>query len=162
MVEETQAPQQESSGDMSDEEALSKIAAAMKDNAPNQDEKTNVHTFLREVVFTIDNTKVGNLRDDKEMNELGMPNFHVRGSKDMALISKRIMNNDFFGDYFEQEAQDTLATSLSRNGFLVRQATTQVKGVADMTKRVKTNSGWFGKKSTETQGGDPFVNGGAN
>jgi hypothetical protein len=139
---------------MSDEEALAKIAAAMKDNAPSQDEKVNVHTFLRDVVVTPDVTRVGNLRDDKEMNELGSPNYHVRGSKDMSLIAKEIMKNAFFSNYFEQEAQDTLATSLSRNGFLVRQASVQTKQVVDATKRKKTNSGWFGKKTEESSGGD--------
>jgi hypothetical protein len=146
--------QNQPTGEMTDEEALAKIAAAMKDNAPSSDDKTNVHTFLRDVVVTPDVTRVGNLRDDKEMNELGMPNFHVRGSKDMALVSDKIMNNKFFSEYFEKEAQDTLATSLSRNGFLVRQASVQTKQVVDATKRKKTNKGWFGKEQVEETGGD--------
>ena len=145
---------EQSNQDMTDEEAIQKIAAAMKDNVPAQDEKTNVHTFLREVVVTPDVTRVGNLRDDKEMNELGSPNFHVRGDLDMALISDKIMNNDFFSDYFKQEAQDTLATSLSRNGFLVRQASVQTKQVVDATRRRKVNKGWFGKRTEENSGGD--------
>ena len=148
--EEINAPSQE----MSDEEALAKIAAAMKDNTPSQDEKTNVHTFLRDVVITPDVTRVGNLRDDKEMNELGMPSYNVRGSKDMNLIASKIMNNTYYSDYFEAEAQNTLSTSLSRSGFLVRQATIQTKQVADVTKRRKINKGWFGKEKIEEQGGD--------
>jgi len=140
--------------DISDEEALQKIAAAMKDNAPAQDEKFNVHTFLRDVVVAPDTTRIGNLRDDKDMNELGIPTYHVRGSKDMALIAGQIMKNDFFSTYFELEAQDTLATSLSRMGFLVRQTTVQTKQISDSTRRKKTNKGWFGKSSTEESGGD--------
>ena len=64
-----------------------------------------------------------------------------------------IMNNKYFADYFKDEAEDTLATSLSREGFLVRQATTTTKQIADVTKRKKVNKGWFSKKE-ETQGGD--------
>jgi len=140
--------------EMSDEEALAKIAAAMKDTPTSQDDKTNVHTFLRDVVVSPDVSRIGNLRDDKEMNELGMPNYHVRGSKDMSLIAGKIMNNQFYSDYFEIEAQNTLATSLSRAGFLVRQASVQTKQVVDATKRRKTNKGWFGKQTTEETGGD--------
>lgn len=146
--------EEESNNQISDEEALSRIAAAMKDNAPMQDEKVNIHTFLRDVVVTPDVTRVGNLRDDKDMNELGMPNYHVRGAKDMALISDKIMNNEFFTSYFQAEAQETLATSLSRTGFLVRQASMQTKQVVDATKRRKVNKGWFGKEKVEETGGD--------
>ena len=93
MVEEqTQQTQEE----ITDEEAIMKIAAAMKDNAPSQEEKQNVHTFLFNVVTAKDTTKIGNLRDDKEYNELGFPNWTVRGSLDMARISGMVMDNEFF------------------------------------------------------------------
>lgn len=146
--------EEQSTDTMSDEEAIQKIAMAMKDNAPSQDEKINVHTFLRDVVVTPDTTRVGNLKDDKDMNELGMGSYTVRGCKDMALISNKIMNNKFFNEYFEQKGQDVLATSLSRGGFLVRQASVQTKQVVDATKRRKVNKGWFGKENVEESGGD--------
>lgn len=139
---------------MTDEEALMRIAAAMKENAPVSDDKQNVHTFLINVIQSEDNTKIGYLRDDKDLNELGIPEYTVRGDKDLALISKQIMSNDLFTAYFEQEAQNTLATSLSREGFIIRQATTTTKQVADATRRRKVNKGWFGKQSVEEQGGD--------
>jgi hypothetical protein len=139
---------------LSDEEAIMKIAQAMKDNSPSQDEKTNVHTFLNEVVKAEDNTKVGNLKRDKDLDEVGRPCYHVRGAKEMALISKDIMDNDFFEKFFEQDAQNTLSTSLSVEGFLVKQATTQTKQVADATRRRKINKGWFGSEKIEEQGGD--------
>jgi hypothetical protein len=138
---------------MSDEEAIMKIASAMKD-IPSQDDKTNVHTFLVNVVNSEDNTKVGNLKRDKELDEVGRPSYNVRGAKEMALISKTIMNNTFFKDFFEEDAQNTLATSLSVEGFLVKQATTQTRQVADATKRRKVNKGWFGSEKIEEQGGD--------
>lgn len=140
--------------EMSDEEALLKLATVMKDNAPTQEDKQNVHTFLNNVVLSEDTTKIANLKDSEELNELGIPQYTVRGAKDMALISDKIMDNDYFKEYFEKEAENTLATSLSRAGFLVRQATIQTKQVADITKRRKINKGWFGKKTTEETGGD--------
>ena len=144
--------------DLSDEEALQQIADAMKDNAPSYEDKQNIATFLFNIATAKDTTKTANLRDDKDMNELGIPQYTVRGAKEMALISDKIMDNPYFKDYFKQEAENTLATSLSRGGFLVLQATTQTKQYADVTKRKKINSGWFGKKTTEISGGKEISN----
>ena len=154
MEEQQQQQQQE---DISDEEALMRVAAAMKDSAAGQEEKHSVPSFLFNVVKAKDSTKIGNLRVDKEINELGAPVFSVRGAKEMQLISNKIMDNEYFSDYFEQEAEDTLATSLSREGFLIRQVNLQTKQVADITKRRKINKGWFGKQTVEEQGGDVTV-----
>ena len=145
--------QNQTQEEISDEDAIMKIAAAMKDNAPSQEEKQNVHTFLFNVVTAKDTTKIGNLRDDKDYNELGFPNWTVRGSLDMARISGMIMDNPFFEGYFKQAAEDALGTSLSRNGFLVKQASLQTKQIVDATRRKKTNKGWFSKKE-ETSGGE--------
>jgi hypothetical protein len=133
-------------------EDIIKLANSMKDNAPVQDEKQNVHTFLHSVVVAEDTRKVGNLKDDDKLSELGLPSHTVRGSFEMARISREIMDNDFFANWFNQEAEETLATSLSRGGFLVRQATVQTKNVADVTKRKKINKGWFRKTEEETGG----------
>jgi len=143
--------------EMSDEEAIMKIAAAMKDSSPTQEERQNIHTFLTQVVQTEEIeklAKVGNLRDDKELNEIGVPRWHVRGALEMGRISDKIMNNEFFQKYFEKQSSETLATSLSREGFLIRQGTTSTKQVADVTKRRKINKGWFGKENIEESGGD--------
>ncbi len=55
-----------STEDLTDEQILMKLAVAMKDNAPTQEEKQNVHSFLDNVVKAIDSKKIANLRDDKE------------------------------------------------------------------------------------------------
>lgn len=140
--------------EMTDQQALGAIAAAMKDSGLTPDEKHNVHTFLNKVATSEDTTKTANLRADKDVDELGQTVYNVRGAKQMALISDDIMNNDFFKKYFEKEAEITTSTSLGREGFLVRQGTTQTKQVADITKRRKVNKGWFGKEKIEEQGGD--------
>lgn len=150
--------EQQPQDELTDEQALLKIAQAMKDNAPTQEDKQNVHVFLQSVATSDDTTKTGNLRDDKDINELGIPQYTVRGAKSMALVAEKIMDNKYFKKYFEKEAENTLASSLSREGFLVRQATTTTKAVADITKRRKSNKGWFSSKNTEETGGDPYSN----
>lgn len=146
--------------ELSDEEAIFKIAQAMKDNAPSAEDKHTVHTFLNNIALAKDSKKVANLRDDKEMNELGVPVHNVRGTLEMSRISGSIMGNDYFKEWFNQEAESILATSLSREGFLVRQGTTQTKQVADITKRRTINKGWFGSKKVQESGGDTI--GGSN
>jgi len=144
--------------EMSDDEAIMKIASAMKGNEPTTDDKQSVPAFLFNVVTAEDSTKVGNLENNKDNNELGSPKHNVRGSLRLARISNQIIVNDTFKDWFAAEAEETLATSLSKEGFLVRQATTQTKNVADITKRRKVNKGWFGNKKIEESGGDPNAN----
>jgi len=137
---------------ISDDEAILKIAAAMKDNTQSKEDKQSVHTFLFNVATAEDTRKIGNLRNDKDFNELGTPSHNVRGSFELARISDLIMENEVFTEWFSKEAENTLATSLSNEGFLVKQATVQTKNVADVTPRRKINSGWFGKKTVEESG----------
>ena len=73
----------------------------------------------------------------------------VRSDKSLALWSGQIMNNPFFEEYFNKESEDTTSTSLSRDGFLVKQATLQKREVADLTKPKKENKGWFRSKEKE-------------
>lgn len=149
---------EENNQEMTDDEALMKLAQAMKD-APSQEEKQNVHTFLVNVIQAEDTMKVaklGNLRDDKEINELGRPEWNVRGALEMARISDKLMGNEFFKDFFCASVNETNSTSLSREGFIIRQATVQTKQIADITKRRKINKGWF-KSSEENSGGDTTI-----
>jgi hypothetical protein len=149
-----QQQQQQNQEEISDEEALMRVAAAMKDSAGVPDEKHSVPSFLFNVVKAPDSTKVGNLRNEADNDELGKPTFTVRGAKELQLISKEIMGNDFFASYFEKESENALATSLSRDGFLIRQVNLQTKQVADITKRRTINKGWFGQKKIQESGGD--------
>ena len=100
-------PEEKKTEELSDEEAILKIAAAMKDNAPSAEDKQSVHAFLHNVATAEKSTKVGNLRDDKEVNELGIPSHNVRGALEMARISNKIMENKFYKEVFEAEAKET-------------------------------------------------------
>jgi hypothetical protein len=154
---EEQQPKTSSSEEMTDEEAILKIASAMKDTPTSQDEKQNVYTFLTNVIQVNDIdkvTKLGNLKDDKEINELGLPQWNLRGTLGMARISSMLMNNKFYSDYFEKQAWETSSSSLSREGFVIRQATISTKQVVDATRRRKVNRGMFGRKTIEESGGD--------
>ena len=144
-----------SEGEMTDDQAIMKIAAAMKGNEPTTEDRQSVPAFLFNVAMADDTTKIGNLDNDKDNNELGSPKHNVRGSLRLARISEQIIDNDYFTAWFKSEAEETLATSLSKQGFLIKQATTTTKNVADVTKRRKINKGWFGSKKIEESGGDP-------
>lgn len=145
-------------GSLSDDEAIMKLASAMKGNEPTTEDRQSVPAFLFNVATADDTTKLGNLDDSKDNNELGTPKHTVRGSLRLARISEQIIDNEYFTEWFKAEAEETLATSLSKQGFLVRQATTQTKNVADVTRRRKINKGWFGSKKIEESGGDPGAN----
>ena len=109
---------------------------------PTYEEKYNVHTFLHRVATADDTTKVGFLKEE----EVGIPRYSVRSLKEFALICETIMGNDIFKEYFEKQSEIITASSLSREGFLVKQATTQTRQIADITKTKKENKSWFKKK----------------
>jgi hypothetical protein len=139
--------------EINDEESFARLVQALKGNVPVQDEKHNVHTFLNNVVLSEDTTKLGNLRHNKELDELGNPDHNVRACKSMELIAVQLCGNNDLANIFKREAEDTLSTSLSDEGFLIKRATTETKQLADATKRRKINKGWF-KQTEESQGGD--------
>ena len=113
--------------------------------APLVEEKLNVHVFLNKVATSDDTTKVGYL----EITELGTPTHPVRSFKEYALISRGIIGNEEIGKFFDKESEIVTATSLSREGFLVKQATTTTRQIADVSKIRKPNKGWFKKKDAE-------------
>jgi len=141
--------------DISEDEAIMKIAEAMKGNAISPEEKQNVFTFLNNVAMARDTSKVGFLRDDADLNEVGIPKLPVRTFHSLALVSRDIMNNEYFATFFEKEAEIVSKTSLSRGGFLTKLAVVQRREIADISpsKRRKENKSWFKKKQPQEQGG---------
>ncbi len=109
-------------------------------------EKANTHSFFTKVIQNDDTTKTGNLSEE----ELGNPQITLRGLKELELFSDKVEENDLWTDYFKQMSEITTATSLSKEGFLLRLSVTQKKELADVTAKPKKNRGWFKKKdSTE-------------
>lgn len=108
--------------------------------------KANMHTFFTNVVKAKETLKTGNLSED----ELGISNLPVRTYKELALFSNEVANQDYWGDYFEKMSEIQTASSLSKEGFMMKLSVTQKKELADVTKRRK-NKGWFGKKDKEEE-----------
>ena len=65
---------------------------------------------------------------------------------ELAHFAKDVGMQDF-AEYFNQMKEIVTAPTLSKEGFLIRQATTQRKEFSDATpKSKKQNKGWFKKK----------------
>lgn len=137
MEEENKIPTQEVMNEAELEQQLSHLIG-------NSDDKQSVHKFLNNVATSDDTTKTGNLTSE----ELGVPELTERACKELSLISKGIMNNDFFAQFFEREAEILTSTSLSKDAKLLELAVVQRREVADITKKepMKENKGWFKSK----------------
>jgi len=133
--------------ELTEEEQLALQSAIVKYGSPQAEVKHNTHTFLKEVLDTKDTSKVGFLSGD----ELGIPSHPVRVLKELALFSSKIIDNPFMNEYFITDAENTLATSLSREGFLDKLAVIQVKKNIDEQKIKNVNKSWF-KKKEKTEG----------
>lgn len=136
--------------EMSDEE-LSQKLAQLVGTVPTQEEKQNAHTFLTKVATSEDTTKLGNLRDDDQMNELGVPVLPLRTYKELQLFCEDIADMKEYASYFQKKGEILTATSLSRNAKLINLAVVQRREIADVTKKRKINKGWFKKKESPEQ-----------
>lgn len=137
---------------MSDEESYTKeeVEAYGKELIRNYaQEKANTHSFFTKVIQHNDTTRIGNIT----VEELGDPQITVRGLKELETFSRTIEKNDLWADWFKSMAEVTNATSLSKEGFLLRLSVTQKKELADVTSQAKKqNKGWFkSKKDSDTQ-----------
>lgn len=120
--------------------------------SPYPEEKHTVHTFLHKIASSKDTTKTAFLGDE----ELGTARNPVRAYKNVALFAKMVMHNDKLSEYFNSESEIVTASSLSREGFLVKMGITTTRQIADITKLKAEKKGvlanLFGKKK-ESQGG---------
>ncbi len=110
--------------------------------------KQNVHTFFTDIIKSEDTTKTGNLTQE----ELGVPKLPVRTYKELALFSEDIYGDASWKDYFNKMSEIQTATSLSKEGILIKLSVTNKKELADMTPSKKKNKGWFNKGRTNEEG----------
>ena len=108
------------------------------------DSKTTVPSLIKAIIKTKDTTRVANLKEE----ELGLPQLPVRTYMELQLLCKDDMPE--FANYFSEMKEIVTAPSLSREGFLVKQATVTRKEFADKTQR-KENKGWFKKDKPPEQ-----------
>lgn len=110
--------------------------------------KQSVHTFLHNVATAKDTTKLGYLKDE----EIGVADNPTRAHKFLSVYARDIMKNDALATFFGELSEITTSTSLSRNAKLINLAVVQKREVADVTKPMKENKGWFRKKDDSSQG----------
>lgn len=104
--------------------------------------KETTTSFFTHVVAAKDTTKTGYLSEE----ELGNSNNTLRAYKELELFSRDVCNNDKFADYFKGMAEIQTSTSLSKDGFLLKQVNLNRKELADMTPKRKNKKGLFKKK----------------
>jgi len=132
---------------MAEEELTEAQAEAMLRSFAEQ--KETPVSFFTKVITNDDSSKIGNLSEE----ELGSPQIPVRTSQELGLFCNEVCNEKEFGEYFNKKAEIILSTSLSKEGFLLRQVGTNRKEIADVTPRRKENSGWFKRKNKQENQG---------
>ncbi len=108
-----------------------------------QDSKSNIHSFFRDIIQSDDTTKTGNLTQE----ELGEPKVPFRTFKLLELFCDEIYKDKEWSEYFKKLAEIHTASSLSKDGILIKLSVTNKKELADVTpsKNRKKNRGWFGR-----------------
>lgn len=88
------------------------------DGAP----KESIFTFFRHLLGIEDSSKVANL----DKRELGMLDLSVRNSEHLAGLGF-MLHNRSYGEFFMRKAEITLATSMSKKGWLPELVVSQKK-----------------------------------
>ena len=128
------------------EELTEEQAEALIRNFANKSD--NTHTFFRDIIQSKSTTKTGNLA----IEELGMPRLTQRGVLELELFCKDTFKDKGWEDYFRQLAEIQTASSLSKEGILIKLAVTSKKELADVTPpEKKKNKGMFGFKKKEDE-----------
>lgn len=109
---------------------------------PVPEEKQNIFTYFKKVIDVPMNIKTANISKD----EIGMVKLPVRSLLGISQYCGA-MGMLGFQNYFKQEAQITLGTSLSFEGFLNKLAVTQKRESEIKTRGMPSKRrGFFGKK----------------
>ncbi len=124
------------------EEELKKLES--KDTgygSPKSPDKESLFKFYNKLLTIKDTTRIGNLT----ANEIGLGRLSVRGNKSIALYAEAEGLNTI-RDYFNDLANITTETSMSKKGFMSQLFFTQIKREKKDSSNVKKKS-WFGDKN---------------
>lgn len=131
-----------------------KTQQVVKDNAQLEElrdfyrkfgnEEKGIDAFFLEIIQTTNSEKIGNLTEE----ELGMPRLSVRTLIELSDDCSLIPSMSTFSEKFKKQAENILATSLSKEGFLIKSRITQKKEFADQKKK-KKRKGLFGRKEED-------------
>lgn len=109
-------------------------------------EEKGIDNFFLEIIRNKDNLKIGNLTSD----EIGLPELPLRTIVQLSHDCEDIPSMEAFVGDFRQQASDMIATSLSKEGFLIKSRITQKKELLGTDKRkTKSKRGLFGIKEEE-------------
>ena len=89
---------------------------------PEATPKESIFTFFRSILGLKDSSKVANL----DKRELGSLDLSVRNSEHLGKLGF-MLHNKSYGDYFMNKAEITLATSMSKKGWLPELVVSQKK-----------------------------------
>jgi hypothetical protein len=89
---------------------------------PEMTPKESIFTFFRHILGIKDSSKVANL----DRRELGMLDLSVRNSEHLAKLGN-MLHNKSYQDFFMAKAEITLATSMSKKGWLPELVVSQKK-----------------------------------
>ena len=89
---------------------------------PNQTPRESIFTFFKHILGIKDSSKVGNL----DRRELGMLDLSVRNCEHLGKLGF-MLHNKSYGDFFMRKAEITLATSMSKKGWLPELVVSQKK-----------------------------------
>jgi hypothetical protein len=89
---------------------------------PNAVPKESIFTFFMRILGIKDSSKVANL----DKRELGMLDLSVRNCEYLAKLGK-MLHNKSYNDFFMGKAEITLATSMSKKGWLPELVVSQKK-----------------------------------
>jgi len=89
---------------------------------PDAQPKESIFTFFRHLLGIADSSKVANL----DKRELGMLDLSVRNSEHLAFLGNALHNKSY-EDFFMKKAEITLATSMSKKGWLPELVVSQKK-----------------------------------
>lgn len=116
---------------------------------PNQVSRETIFTFFKHILGIKDSSKVGNL----DKRELGMLDLSVRNCEYLAKLGG-MLHNRAYNEFFMQKAEITLATSMSKKGWLpelvVSQKRYSQRSVQPMTTQ-QTSKGFLGMGGGKTE-----------
>lgn len=118
----------------------------IRDFIRSMGEDKGIDKFFIEVVNNDDNLKIGNVTQE----ELGMPQLPLRTMVELGNDCEDIPSMSSFARDFKRQSLGLIATSLSKEGFLIKARITQKKELMNTDKRkTRTKRGLFGKKEEE-------------
>lgn len=121
-IEEYQDDAEESEDLYDDQKELQENQLEQFEEFPRAKQQENILTWFWKIVRLKDSTKVANL----DSEELGKPNMSVRDLQKIGLVASQLGKEEI-ANFFLNEAEIILGTSMAKKGWLVEQSISQKK-----------------------------------